>query len=48
LIEAMTQLGLKAGTIVTRREEEVIEVDGGKIEVLPIWRFLLNLPESQP
>jgi len=46
--EAMVELGLKAGTIVTRREEEQIKVAGGKIEVVPIWRFLLNLPESQP
>lgn len=47
LSEAMAELGLKAGTIVTRSEEEEIKVDGGKIEVVPVWRFLLNLPESQ-
>ncbi|MDY6990523.1 MAG: ATP-binding protein [Thermodesulfobacteriota bacterium] len=46
--QAMVELGLKAGTIVTGREEEQIKVAGGKIEVVPIWRFLLNLPESQP
>jgi uncharacterized protein len=45
--EAMAELGLKAGTIVTRNEEEEIKVDAGKIEVVPVWRFLLNLPESQ-
>ncbi len=45
--EAMVELGLKTGTIVTRNEEEEIKVDGGKIEVVPVWRFLLNLPESQ-
>ena len=47
LSEAMAELGLKAGTIVTRNEEEEIKVDGGKIEVVSVWRFLLNLPESQ-
>ncbi|MEA1971041.1 MAG: ATP-binding protein [Thermodesulfobacteriota bacterium] len=43
--EAMLELGLKTGTIVTRNEEEEIKVNGGKIEVVPVWRFLLNLPE---
>ncbi len=46
LIEAMSQLRLKSGTIVTRTDEEVIQVDGGTIEVIPAWRFLLNVPES--
>jgi len=45
--ETMVELGLKTGTIVTRNEEEEIKVYGGKIEVVPIWRFLLDLPESQ-
>jgi predicted AAA+ superfamily ATPase len=47
LSDAMAELGLKSGTIVTRNEEEEIEVDGGKIDAVPVWRFLLNLPESQ-
>jgi hypothetical protein len=42
----MSELGLKAGTIVTRSEDERIEADGGTIEVVPAWRFLLELPES--
>jgi predicted AAA+ superfamily ATPase len=46
LNEAMTELGLKSATIVTRREEEEIEVDGRKIVIVPAWRFLLNLSES--
>jgi len=46
LSEAMSQLQLKSGTIVTRTSEEVIELEGGTIEVVPAWRFLLNLPES--
>jgi len=45
LSQAMAELGLKSGTIVTRNEEEEIDVDSGKIEVIPVWRFLLNLPE---
>jgi hypothetical protein len=46
LIEAMAELGLKTGTIVTRNEDERIEAAGGTIEVVPAWRFLLELPES--
>jgi len=40
---AMAELGLNAGTIVTRNEEAEIQVDAGKIEVVPVWRFLLNI-----
>ena len=43
LTEAMAELGLKSALIVTRNEDEEIEVKGGKIEVIPAWRFLLNL-----
>ncbi|MCK5783189.1 MAG: ATP-binding protein, partial [Desulfobacterales bacterium] len=44
LSEVMIELGLKFGTIVTQNEEDKIEVEAGKIEVVPVWRFLLNLP----
>jgi hypothetical protein len=43
LSEAMAELGLRSGMIVTRNDDEGIDVDGGKIEVVPAWRFLLNL-----
>ena len=46
LSEAMTEQGLSAATIVTRGEEERIETSGGTIEVVPAWRFLLELPET--
>ncbi|HET6421133.1 MAG TPA: hypothetical protein VFG19_13290, partial [Geobacteraceae bacterium] len=45
LAEAMAELKLAQGTIVTRGEEEQIRVESGKINVMPAWRFLLNLPE---
>ena len=45
LTGAMAEYGLKSGTVVTRNEEDQIKVDAGKIEVVPAWRFLLNLPE---
>ena len=47
LAEGLTELGIQSGAIVTRGEEEEIEIDGGKIEVVAAWRFLLNLPEAQ-
>ena len=46
LNEAMAELGLKTGTIVSRNEGERIEVEAGTIEVVPAWRFLLDLPDS--
>jgi uncharacterized protein len=46
LSDAMAELSLKIGTIVTRNEEERIETGGGTIEVVPAWRFLLDLPGS--
>ncbi len=48
LSEAMTELGLTTGTLVTRNEDERIAVGSGTIEVVPVWRFLLDLPESIP
>ncbi|MGK2907113.1 MAG: ATP-binding protein [Desulfuromonadales bacterium] len=46
LAEAMAELKLAAGTIVTRGEEEQIQIESGTIYAVPAWRFLLNLPES--
>lgn len=43
LAEAMAELKLASGIIVTRGEEEVVEVEAGKIAIMPAWRFLLDL-----
>ena len=43
LDEAMAELNLKSGTIVTRYEHERIETGNGTIEVVPAWRFLLDM-----
>ena len=40
--EAMAELGVSSAIIVTRDEQERIESGGGLIEVVPIWRFLLD------
>jgi predicted AAA+ superfamily ATPase len=42
----MSELGQKTGTIVTKNENERINTESGTIEVVPIWRFLLDLPSQ--
>jgi len=42
LEEAMAELDLPTGIIVTRHEEEQIVLKIGTIEVIPAWRFLLS------
>jgi uncharacterized protein len=42
----MTELASPSGTIVTRNEIEQIKTEAGIIEVLPAWRFLLNMLDS--
>ena len=41
LAEAMQELELEHGIIVTRNEEEKISLAGGIVEVLPAWKFCL-------
>ncbi len=45
--EAMDELNLNSGAIVTRSEEERIEVESGRIDVVPAWRFLLDMLDTQ-
>jgi predicted AAA+ superfamily ATPase len=45
LSETIAEMGLKTGTIVTRNEDERMDVEAGTIGVVPAWRFLLGLPE---
>jgi uncharacterized protein len=42
----MAELKIKTGTIVTRNSDEQIKTEAGMIEIIPAWRFLLELPES--
>ncbi len=46
LREAMSELSLPVGTIVTRNEQEEINVPEGQILVWPVWRFLLSLADA--
>ncbi|ADU66428.1 AAA family ATPase [Desulfurispirillum indicum S5] len=45
LSEAMVELAVAEGTIVTWRTDETIPVGFGTIQVVPVWRFLL---ETEP
>lgn len=39
---AMTELNLDKSILITRNEQETIQVESGLIEVQPIWKFLLD------
>jgi predicted AAA+ superfamily ATPase len=43
--EAMLETGLSTACIVTRSEEDRIALDNRTMEVVPAWRFLLDLSE---
>lgn len=43
LSEAMVELSVAEGTIVTWRSDETIPVGFGTIHVVPVWRFLLEM-----
>jgi len=43
LSQAMNELSLQAATIVTMDDEDTIEVNGKKIEVVPAWKYLLTI-----
>ena len=43
LSEAMVELAVAEGTIVTWRTDETIPVGFGNIQVVPVWRFLLEM-----
>ena len=42
LIEAMKEYNLQEGFIITENEQKILEEDGCKIKVLPIWKWLLD------
>ncbi|MFI4938294.1 MAG: ATP-binding protein [Candidatus Berkiellales bacterium] len=42
LNEAMLELNIKSAMLVTRNQEGSIEVQAGRIDMIPAWRFLLE------
>ena len=43
LVEAMTAYGLEEGLILTENQQETLKVDEFQINVVPIWKWLLEL-----
>lgn len=48
LVEAGRRLGCKNLTVVTLDEEGDVEADWGKVKVVPLWKFLLEITPSAP
>lgn len=48
LVRAMEELGVMSATLVTRNRRERIEAGGGRIDAVPIWRFLLDADGGPP
>ncbi len=44
LMDCMEKYQLGSGFIITLEEEEIIEDNGAKIRILPLWKFLLHYP----
>jgi predicted AAA+ superfamily ATPase len=43
LFQAMNELSIQKATIVTMDDEDIIEENGKKIEVVPAWKYLLTI-----
>ena len=43
LREAMREQKLDCGTVVTRDESDELTVDEGRICIVPVWRYLLQM-----
>lgn len=42
LVQACRECGLNSGTIVTLRQEELIQEEGVSIRVIPAWKWFLR------
>jgi predicted AAA+ superfamily ATPase len=43
ILQAMDELSIQKSTIVTMDDEETIELDGKKINIIPAWKYLLTI-----
>lgn len=48
LAEAMAEMQLDQATIVTRNDEDRLTVESGIINIVPAWRFLLDIDKVNP
>ncbi|MDR2337266.1 MAG: ATP-binding protein [Deltaproteobacteria bacterium] len=42
LFDAMTEMGLKKSSLITRNEEKIIKKDAKEITIIPLWKFLIS------
>ena len=47
LLEAMKYMKLDRAELVTQHRDEQIEIQGKRIDIVPLWRWLLSEPEEQ-
>jgi len=47
LAEAMAALRVRQATLVTRNESGSVDVASGTVEVVPVWKFLLEDAEPE-
>lgn len=46
LLEAMKYMKLDRAELVTQHRHEQIEIEGKRIDIVPLWRWLLSEPEG--
>ena len=46
LLEAMKYMKLDSAELVTQHRHEQVEIDGKRIDIVPLWRWLLSKPED--
>jgi predicted AAA+ superfamily ATPase len=46
LLEAMKYMKLDSAELVTQHRHEQVEIDGKRIDIVPLWRWLLSEPED--
>lgn len=46
LLEALARYKLKSGLVLTENETDTIKIENRTIKILPLWYWLLNIPEA--
>ncbi|MCK5519760.1 MAG: ATP-binding protein, partial [Candidatus Marinimicrobia bacterium] len=47
LEEAMKEMTIEKGFIITRNEEEIVNTKSANLYIIPVWKFLLQWPENE-
>ncbi len=46
LVDALKKYNLKEGIIITRQQEESVEIDNKKINIIPAWKWMLDIDKN--